>query len=1451
MKQNMRKWAELSRKGAALLLALVMVMGFFMPVHATGDITEPTEPETTAVTEPETTAAATEPETTVVTEPETTAAATEAAPAETTVPADEPQITETVPVKVEQTNVSKDAAAAVVEKTPFEKALDEMTALEEEVKTLEATEEVLDEFYGRLRMTYSNAFDLYDTNVISGEQWDEIDAKFINILTCLETTYGYKNGNIQKRANGDTVPVRVPDADVASINATVKIFNYDKTVNNNAIKNLTYPSGDYFDTTDGIFRFESGTTFYDKDTANEDTYINKAHDLKENHTFPYGSQNWYEVDKVLADNKYPQLVVDPKNPYNVAYDLGLSGTHGSLEYLFKEGTTFHKGTMSDGGGLFQLTADGYYEYDSAKNSAYFNGTKFELYDAPVYPTYLYFAQDVINSDNVSNEKQYGTFLPFNNPSIVYDTSIAEDNQMVQLYDLNKKLKADDGIERTYYALHYGRPYLTGPKNIADMWFGMTVEFDFYIPQDSIWNDEDMVFQFDGDDDVMVYIDGVLVLDLSGIHVPEDGEINFTDGTVSDMASRYAGGSTTIRDRFEESGKYTTAQLNAMFNADGTFKDFSEHNLKFFFLERGSGISYCHLKFNLPTLPTSGLSVSKAVRNDPGTDDEFTFDLVLKERAGGNPLSSVKWTKGSSSGTYANAEGKYTFTLKDTEIITFDLPINTYYEVSERTKTNYITTHTENNIGSMANEAILVAYTNRYDSSAVNVRKVVDGANPDTNKEFTFTATLQGGGKFSEDALFISVDGTQVSLNGKTSYSFKLKHNQVVTFSELPVGTVLIITEDDYSGDNYTTKNNTANSRIATYTVKKSGNTEILFTNTKQQELGDVKVSKTVVGGVSVDTGKAFTFTATLQDGSAFPSGVTLEGAASNTGAVSGTSWTFTLKHGQTATFKNLHKGSVLVVKETKADYYTTKVGNTVTDTGTGTAAAAAPTIAFTNTLEPGSVKVTKTVAGGLNTDTTTEFTFTATLKNGNNSIDFPADATIKIDTGSTTTSGKTGSTWSFKLKGGQTASFSGLPVGATLEVEETAATNYTTTVTNNGKATVVNGSTPVIAFTNTKAPGTVTVTKTVSGTTTTEAFQFTAQLLNGNTAINFPEGAKYTPDGGSAVSLAGQGSYTFTLQHGKTGTFTGLPDGAKLRITESDYANYTTTIGTETVKTIDASVAMGRTTAVTFTNTLKTGSVKITKAVVGSDTTKAFAFNATRADGEAFPANPGTGITLKDDGMTASFTLKDGESVIFENLPVGTVLNVTEEADDNYTTTNDSATPNGVSGTVTVGVDSVAELIYTNTQKPASVTIQKTVSGNMGNKDEAFSFTVTMKDAQGNDLFFTYNGASVKTATFSLKHGDKKELTNVPVGAIVTVTETTNGYTATAKVNGVKYDVVDGKVTFTASAVAQYDLVVNNDKGETISTGIMLDSLPYILILAVVIVGGAFLFLRKRKSQED
>ena len=114
---------------------------------------------------------------------------------------------------------------------------------------------------------------------------------------------------------------------------------------------------------------------------------------------------------------------------------------------------------------------------------------------------------------------------------------------------------------------------------------MAIELDFYLPSvpgtvdgsgvlaNQSITGEDMVFEFAGDDDVWVLIDGELVLDIGGIHGVEAGSIDFSTGDV------YVDGVLT-----------------------GNVKNLAagSHTLTMYYLERGSSMSNFKLRFNLST-----------------------------------------------------------------------------------------------------------------------------------------------------------------------------------------------------------------------------------------------------------------------------------------------------------------------------------------------------------------------------------------------------------------------------------------------------------------------------------------------------------------------------------------------------------------------------------------------------------------------------------------------------------------------------------------------------------------------------------------------------------------------------------------------------------------------------------------------------------------------------------
>lgn len=320
------------------------------------------------------------------------------------------------------------------------------------------------------------------------------------------------------------------------------------------------------------------------DNGNNNTGINKGHQLKFNGGAGTGINKWtgksdiggfgrLSFVKNTLVNGYPSINAGTYTSYNTSGAY----TDESLAYLFNSdsqanGKQNGKAVYNNVKGLFQLKG-GYYVYDSYGsngNYAVYNHTtnSFDVYDkAGVY------------KDSVSDANR-GQFFPFDSAGKVFKEN---DGQLSPI-----------GIT-------------DGTNDKLNHHFGMSMTTEFVQPTGGKTTDNnDMVFKFSGDDDVWVYIDGVLVGDLGGIHEKATLDINFATGVVRVGHIDGANGSpkyfpdTTIKAMFKAAGADTTNFR------DNTFRDSTKHTLSFFYLERGAGASNMSLKFNLTTLPSSEL-----------------------------------------------------------------------------------------------------------------------------------------------------------------------------------------------------------------------------------------------------------------------------------------------------------------------------------------------------------------------------------------------------------------------------------------------------------------------------------------------------------------------------------------------------------------------------------------------------------------------------------------------------------------------------------------------------------------------------------------------------------------------------------------------------------------------------------------------------------------------------
>ena len=295
--------------------------------------------------------------------------------------------------------------------------------------------------------------------------------------------------------------------------------------------------------------------------------------------------------------------------------LRIAGTGGTttMKTLFEQNHNETNGKVPKVSNLFLQSwydETGYYHYCSEENYAYLDGDSFIVYDAVGIP-----------SDNNANPAyNHGNFMPYNS---IVDTGFSPKNYY--LFDEDgKQLELDDpSITDKLYLL---------PD--PDYYFGMTMEAEFYQPKDGKVNGEDMVFKFNGDDDMFLYIDGVLILDIGGIHDPRSGWIDFSTGKVYMQDIPTIGPYAGVFDPVTH-----IAYLDALFTAAGkdtsgfdghTFKDYSGHKLNMFYMERGDGASNLDINFNLTFVEPGTFSVKKTVsssvnyQNNYGSEESFEF-----------------------------------------------------------------------------------------------------------------------------------------------------------------------------------------------------------------------------------------------------------------------------------------------------------------------------------------------------------------------------------------------------------------------------------------------------------------------------------------------------------------------------------------------------------------------------------------------------------------------------------------------------------------------------------------------------------------------------------------------------------------------------------------------------------------------------------------------------------
>lgn len=152
-----------------------------------------------------------------------------------------------------------------------------------------------------------------------------------------------------------------------------------------------------------------------------------------------------------------------------------------------------------------------------------------------------------------------------------------------------------------------------------------------------------------------------------------------------------------------------------------------------------------------------------------------------------------------------------------------------------------------------------------------------------------------------------------------------------------------------------------------------------------------------------------------------------------------------------------------------------------------------------------------------------------------------------------------------------------------------------------------------------------------------------------------------------------------------------------------------------------------------------------------------------------------------------------------------------------------------------------------------SVNIKKLVTGNMGDKSKPFHFKVSVVKGNTNLPFKIDKTQYTDPTEITLSDNQTTALTQVPVGATVTITEDNySGYTTSCTIDG---SASAGGRTATISNIQQnnenaaHEVTFTNNKEAIPDTGLNLGTTPYILALGIVALGAGLLLFGRRKRQ--
>lgn len=235
-------------------------------------------------------------------------------------------------------------------------------------------------------------------------------------------------------------------------------------------------------------------------------------------------------------------------------------------------------------------------------------------------------------------------------------------------------------------------------------------------------------------------------------------------------------------------------------------------------------------------------------------------------------------------------------------------------------------------------------------------------------------------------------------------------------------------------------------------------------------------------------------------------------------------------------------------------------------------------------------------------------------------------------------------------------------------------------------------------------------------------------------------------------------------------------------------------------------------------------------------------------------ATPGNGITNDTIGTRTLDVYVEYKNTGTEQAPVYSDTELVIMGYNMYSSVDNSDLTAGKSDS------------FTNEYTTYDLTLEKQVTGNQGDRNKYFAFTVNITDAvpgtvydvdltdaswngsPANPTELTVTGDGTVSGTFYLNDNDKIIIQGLTSGTKYTITEndyTSEGYTTTnTDNNGAS---ADGTTTTEKAITSDHPVTFTNHKQGNVPTGILLETAPYIILGVVVIAGFVVLFATRRR----